>query len=372
MAACRGERPIGGDEPIPTEPETGSTLKGFYLLNEGNMNMNKASLDFYDYRTGIYHSNIYEKVNPSATLGLGDVGNDLAIYGSKLYAVINASGKVEVMDASTCKRLKVIDIKNCRYITFADGKAYVSAYDGDIAVGAPSPNGFVAQIDTSTLEIVRRVEVGRQPEQLAVVGSKLYVTNSGGYSPSNYERTVSVVDLSTFTVTKKIDVAINLHILQADSYGDLYVGSRGDYYTIPGAIYVLDTSTDQIKKRFDIGCSTMKIVGDTAYVVSSEYNYQNASWNISYPMINVANEEILDSSYLSQQVQSMIEMPYGLAVDPISHKIFITDARDYLSPGKLFGVDKNGNLRKFTSTDGSKQDFIITTGDIPGHFAFLE
>lgn len=371
LIACRGNGPIVEDDPTPTEPETGSSLKGFYLLNEGNMNMNKASLDFYDYRTGIYHRNIYERANPSSVLGLGDVGNDLAIYGSKLYAVINASGKVEVMQVATCKRIKVIDIKNCRYITFAEGKAYVSAYDGPVDLGAPSPNGFVAQIDTSTLEIINRVEVGRQPEQMAVVGNKLYVTNSGGYSPGDYERTISVIDLATFSVVKKIDVAINLQILDVDNYGDIYIASRGDYYSIPGALFVLDTKTDQVKKKFDMPCSNMTIVGDTAYMISTEYNLQTETWTKNYPMINIASEEVLSKSFISGEVQSMIEMPYGLAVDPMSRNIFITDARDYISPGRILGVDKDGRLRKYTAPDGSKQDFIITTGDIPGHFAFV-
>ena len=33
-------------------------IKGFFLLNEGNMGSNKASLDYYDYETGVYTRNI--------------------------------------------------------------------------------------------------------------------------------------------------------------------------------------------------------------------------------------------------------------------------------------------------------------------------
>ena len=161
---CRTDDLIIPEEIISLPPQTGSTIVGFYLLNEGNMNMNNASLDYYDYTTGTYRRNVYGQANPQATLGLGDVGNDLGVYGSKLYAVINCSNKVEVMDVRTTKRLKVIDIKNCRYLTFAKGKAYVSAYDGEVALGVVSPNGFIAEIDTATLAITRKVEVGRQPE----------------------------------------------------------------------------------------------------------------------------------------------------------------------------------------------------------------
>jgi len=51
-------------QPIPEQdktllpPNPTSVIKGFYLLNEGNMNMNKASLDYLDYTTGIYRRDI--------------------------------------------------------------------------------------------------------------------------------------------------------------------------------------------------------------------------------------------------------------------------------------------------------------------------
>ena len=44
--------------------DSGGDIKGFFLLNEGNMGSNKASLDYYDYETGIYHVNIYAERNP--------------------------------------------------------------------------------------------------------------------------------------------------------------------------------------------------------------------------------------------------------------------------------------------------------------------
>lgn len=360
LCACRKDDPVIPEEPEPLPPQAVTTIEGFYLLNEGNMNMNKASLDYYDYATGTYRRNVYGQANPEATLGLGDVGNDLGIYGSKLYAVINCSNKVEVMDVKTAKRLKVIDVKNCRYITFARGKAYVSAYDGEVQRGGASPNGFVAEVDTATLAITRTVQVGRQPEEMAVVGNKLYVANSGGYSPPHYERTVSVIDLNTFVKIKDIDVAPNLHRVKADSYGDLYVSSRGDYYDTPSKLFVIDTQTDAVKKTFDIACGNLTIAGDTAYVIGSEFNYTTSEWTVDYSMINVASETLQEGSFLPKPVGDAIKLPYGIAVDPVSKNIYITDATDYVSPGKLYCIDESGNTK-----------FTATTGDIPAHFAFV-
>lgn len=361
FTSCQGDDPIIKEEIVELPSQTPTAVEGFYLLNEGNMSSNKASLDYYDYKTGVYKRNIYSQANPEATLGLGDVGNDIAVYGNKIYAVINNSNKVEVMDAKTTKRLKVIDIKNGRYVTFGNGKVYVSSYDGEIGLDNNTPNGFVAEIDTTSLNIGRTVKVGRQPEGLAVVGQKLYVANSGGYNPTNYERTVSVIDLKTFKKTKDIDVAINLNRLKVDSDGDIYVSSRGDYYSIASKLFVIDSKTDLVKKTFDIACANLWIAGDQAYVIGSEFNYTTFENVITYSLINTKTETLLPQSFLPKSVSDLITTPYGIAVDPISFNIYITDAGDYVSPGKLYCLDKDGNTK-----------FTVTTGDIPAHIAFKQ
>ena len=66
----------------------GESVKGFFLLNEGNMGSNKSTIDFFSYETGKYLRNIYPTRNPGVVKELGDVGNDIAIHGDKLYAVL--------------------------------------------------------------------------------------------------------------------------------------------------------------------------------------------------------------------------------------------------------------------------------------------
>lgn len=360
MQSCRKDRvptPSEVESVIPADPN--ASPKGFYLLNEGNMNSNKASLDYIDFRKGNYHRNIYNEINPEITKGLGDVGNDIGIYGSKLYVVVNNSNKVEVLDVKTGKKLSQIDIINCRYITFSEGKAYVSAYLG--TVGDPkAPNGIVAEIDTISLSITRKVEVGRQPEEMAIVGEKLYVANSGGYSPPNYENTISVIDLNTFTEIKRIEVAENLHRLKADQYGDLYVTSRGDYYDIPSRIFVIDTKTETIKQEFDIAASQLVIQDDLAYIYSTEFNYQTGENTINYHMIDVKTETVLSRSFITDGTEKKIKIPYGIAVNPSTKEVYVTDAKDYVSPGTVYCFSPDGKFK-----------WSVPTGDIPAHFAFV-
>src|ERR1700744_366592 len=360
--ACRKEQTpfVGGTTTLPNlKPDPNSVVKGMYVLNEGNMNMNKASLDYLDFRTGLYHSNIYNSANPTIVKSLGDVGNDIAVYGAKVYVVVNNSKLVEVLNAKTAKHIATISILNCRNFTCYENKAYVSAYL--VKVGDPNyPNGAVYEIDTTSLTITRNVTVGRQPEEMAIVGEKLYVANSGGYSPPNYENTLSVIDLNSFTEIKRIVVAINLEKVKADQYGDLYVTSRGDYYTIPPDLYVIDTKTDQVKKDFKLPVSNLWIDGDMAYMYSVAFSYETGKNTISYSMINVKDETVLDKQFITDGTDKQITVPYGIAVNPVTKEVYVADAKNYVISGSLSGGVTN-----------CKKEWSITAGDIPGHFAFI-
>jgi YVTN family beta-propeller protein len=360
FSSCRKEQtPVPETDQTLLKPDPISVLKGLYVLNEGNMGQNKASLDYLDFLTGKYRSNIYGTANPTVVKGLGDVGNDINSYGSKLYIVVNNSNLVEVLNAHTAKHIAQIDITNCRNVTFHDNHAYVSAYLG--IVGDPNaPNGAVYEIDTTTLQITRKVTVGRQPEEMAIVGEKLYVANSGGYSPPNYERTVSVIDLASFTELKRIDVAINLEKVKADQYGDLYVTSRGDYYTIQPDLYVIDTKADTVKKDFKMPVSNLWIDGDTAYMYSVAFSYITGKNAIAYSMIDVKTETVLNKQFITDGTDQLITVPYGIAVNPITKEVYVADAKNYVVSGTLYCFDTNG-----------KKEWSVTAGDIPGHFAFI-
>ena len=358
LYACQSDDPSPEDDIQNPGGQTPTALKGFYLLNQGNMAMNKASLDYMDFETGDYRRNVFSQANPELVGGLGDVGNAMGIYGSKLYVVVNGSNKVEVLDATTGKRIKQIDIDNPRYLTFYKGKAYLSSYLGSIG-NANNPNGIVAEIDTTSLKITRRVQVGRQPEELVAYNDKIYVANSGGYSPPNYESTISVIDVNAFTEMNRIEVAVNLHGLKLDSEGDLYVTSRGDYYDIPSKLFVIDTKTETVKKTFDIGVSNMVIHKDIAYMYKSEFSYITGGFEISYLMFDTKTETFLDQSFISEKDKGLIEMPYGIAVNPETDEVFITDAKDYVTPGNLYCFTPDGALK-----------WSVETGDIPVHMTF--
>ena len=362
LAACRTIEPVTPSDPTDVGGGNAGDIAGFFLLNEGNMGSNKCTLDYYDYTSGIYSKKIYAERNPGVVQELGDVGNDLQIYGGKLWAVVNCSNLVEVMDVATARHLGVVSVPNCRYITFHDRYAYVSSYAGPVDVDPNARLGYVARIDTSSLQVIDTCVVGYQPEEMVITQGKLYVANSGGYRVPDYDHTVSVIDLASFKEIKKIDVAPNLHRMELDAYGHIWVSSRGDYYDIQPMTFIVDTNSDCVIDQLDLlACSDMTLCGDSLYVYSNTWSYFTQTSDVNYAIVNTKTREVVTRRFITDGTETQFQNPYGIAVNPNTHEIFVTDARDYITPGKVYCFSSEGRLK-----------WSANTGDIPSRIVFTK
>lgn len=367
VASCRKDVELLLSEVTVTDPGSSGAgrFAGFYLLNEGNMGSNKATLDYYDFVTGSYQRNIYAEQNPSVPKELGDVGNDIQLYGNRMYAVINASNKIEVMDAHTAKRIGQVDIPNCRYIAFHDGYAYVTSYAGPIEMDPEyTQRGYVARIDTATLQVQERCVVGYQPDGIAISSGKIYVANSGGYmgagKSANYERTVSVIDLATFEEEKRIEVGCNLHLIKADQRGNLWVTSRGDHRNNPSRLFVIDRQKQSVSDTICLPVNNFQIEGDSLYLFGINEGGTATEKEINFTIIHTGTRAVVNSHFITDGTDRQLETPYGIMVHPETKDIYITDAGDYINPGFLYRFNREG-----------KKQWSIQTGDIPAHFALL-
>lgn len=349
---------------IPDSPAENTKIRGFYLVNEGNMGSNKCTLDYFDYFTGLYARNFYAERNPDVIKELGDVGNDIGIYGSKLYVVVNCSHKVEVMDARTGVRIGQVDIPNCRYVRFFRGKAYVSSYVGPVLIDPDAPKGAVFEIDTLSLAVTRKVSVGYQPEEMEIVDDYMYVANSGGYRVPDYDNTVSVIQMIDFKQIQQIPVGINLHRLKKDRYGKLWITSRGDYQSVSSRLFVMEKKAGYnrmvVTDTIPVACSNMAFHGDSLLYYATEWNNYTASNTISYGIIDVRTKKVISKNFITDGTDKEITIPYGIAVHPETGDIFVTDAKNYVSSGTLYCFTPDG-----------RRKWSVRTGDIPAHIVFL-
>ena len=366
LSSCREDEHIvvSDVQIIRDKIDPNSKIAGMYLVNEGNMGSNKCTLDFLDYTEGIYMRNIYPERNPTVVKELGDVGNDVQIYGNKLYIIVNCSNKVEVLDARTGVRIKQIEIPNCRYICFRREHAYVSSYVAGVLIDPNAPLGAVFKIDTASLQVVDKVTVGYQPEEMVVLGDYLYVANSGGYRVPYYDNTVSVVEFEGFRQEQQIVVGLNLHRIKADKYGKLWVSSRGNYNdiyspygSVPSNLFVLDKRVGYnemiVTDTINVPCSNMAIHGDSLYLYSHDYDNITQQSTLTYGIINIKTKKVVSKNF--------IKMPYGISIHPETGDIYVTDAKNYVSTGTLSCYNKEG-----------KRKWRVSTGDIPAHMVYLK
>ena len=375
LSSCRGEEIIfpAEYEVLPIEARAESSFAanepiGMYLLNEGNMGSNKATIDYLDFCNGTYIRNIYGERNPNVIKELGDVGNDIQLYGNRLYAVINCSHKVEVMDLHTCRRIGQIDIPNCRYIRFHGNKAYISSYVGPVSIDPNAQLGAIFEVDTATLCVTRKVTVGYQPEEFEIIGDYLYVANSGGYRAPEYDSTLSVVDLTDFRQIKKIPVCVNPHRVRKDQYDRLWITSRGDHKEVQPQLICFSPISNSLSPITNAPtASEMVIIGDSMYYYGSHWNEQTMSNTITYGILNI-QYPISNTQYpisnirplITDGTEKNIKIPYGIQVNPYNGDIYITDAKNYVSSGQLHCYSREG-----------KRKWSVRTGDIPAHMCFV-
>ncbi|MFT3822523.1 MAG: hypothetical protein QM731_01335 [Chitinophagaceae bacterium] len=338
LASCKKDKEYSEDTKVTT---------GVYVLSEGLFNNNNTTLTYYDFTKGTPTTDFYASVNGS---GLGDTGNDLLIYGGKIYIVMNVSSYLEVAEKGTAKSLKKISLKTStnvarqpRYAVGYKNKVLVSCWDGTVAV-----------IDTATLSIEKDITVGANPEQMAVYDDKLYVANSGGLNPV-YDSTISVVNLSTLTETQKIKVGLNPNSVVSDNAGNIYVGCTGNYGSVGPKLVKVSTATNAIVKSADTAVGKIR--------------YYNGSLYATGGYLGSAHVRVLSTTDFSQKSSNFvtdgttIQLPYGLNIDPANGDVYVTDAKDYITSGTVFCFDQTGK-KKFS--------FPVSPGLNPNTVGFIK
>jgi len=315
------------NNPDVQHPDVVPNAQSMYVLNQGTWNQNNSSLTRFNL------------INQTATpdwfmlqnnRGLGDTGNDMAIYGGKLYIVMNVSSDIEVTDL-TGKSIKQIPLFNGsvarqpREITFYQNKAYVCSFDSS-----------VVRIDTASLTVDAMTKAGSNPDGICVANGKLYVSNSGGLNYPNFSNTVSVIDLATFKPIKTITVLTNPFLLKTGSDHKVYLLSRGNYGSITGALQQIDPTTDAVTMTYSNSAAVdFTLSGSKLYYCNYDYTSKQSSVKVMDVTTGVSTDFISDGT--------TIPLASGIAVDDATGNVYIaSSASDYVSNGTVYCYNSTG------------------------------
>lgn len=241
-------------------------LVGYWILSEGYAGSDNSEIAWFDNATGILTKKHFKTINGTT---LGDTGNALKIYGSKMYAVISGSGfgantphgtsYIEVIDPKNGKSIKRIQFTNTggdaakpRNIIFEGGFGYITSYSNELV-----------RLDTLTLEFDSRAALsGKLAEGLAYSNGYIYVCNSG----QGEDNKISVVNTETMEETKIITSPMNPTGIVATSSGEIYFNTNYPEYKL----YKL-TEDDNYEELQGLSVADMIYTNNNIYTSSFDW-----------------------------------------------------------------------------------------------------
>lgn len=322
------------DAPDPVTPVLAPTV-GVYILSEGSFGGNNSKLGFYTNSSSSISGDFFLQQNPTLTAGLGELANDAIIFGGKMYIVMNGSGRVTVLNAANATFIKNISFlnntvnKQPRYAVAARGKVYVTSWDNTVSV-----------VDTTSLSIIKTISVGANPEGIAASANFLYVANSGAFNTIP-DSTVSLIDLNTETEIRKIKVGVNPNKIEINAAGNVFVSAYGNFSTIPPSISVINGATNTASTNLGSGFAytNIRIFGDIAYL------YNNYGGTGTAKVYNTATNTIVRNEFIADG--TAVQTPYGLNIDEQNGDVYIADAGNFSTAGKVTCFSSNG-VKKFS------------------------
>lgn len=320
------------DNDLPPVIEMTEVSDGVVVINQGSYYANiPGTLTYVDFATNTASQKAFSAANDGSVLG--DTPQDAIVYGQKMYIAVYESNLIRVVDRKTLSLIR--DIKpdgsatpgmQPRYFAADGEKVYVTMY-----------NGYVSRIDTTQLAIDACVKVGPNPDGIAVFNNRLYVANSDGLNYLNAYadgKTVSEIDIPTFSELRKINVGLNPGPIAANENG-VYVIARGNYTTIPSTLQSIASDGSVT----DIAPAThMSATHSSLYYINSP---------IASPAVTAICK--LTSAGTTTFAIDPIEAPAAIGAEPVSGNIFITaysmgdsGYADYYAPGYMNRYDANG------------------------------
>lgn len=296
-----------------------------YIVNQGGMNENDGTIQYYDFETGLAtaadaEGNIFTLQNGEM---LGDIAQDLLWVDEKLFVTVSGSQKLEVLDEEG-KRLREpyrFEVEGASPRMMAtDGKSvYMTNYDGNVYV-----------YSASTAEFIKRIPVGKRPEGIVYIDGYLVVSNAGDLYA--YNGTLSIVDAESGETTATIKMT-NPYINSIVCNGEVYLIDAGNYYDIPSNVYRV--SLDGTVTSLGFSASAIASYENCLYYVNTSYDENwTAIYSPLYALDVVTGErrEILSSDEMNNV--------YSLSVNPENGDIFVGYAQyGVLGTMRIWGSD---------------------------------
>lgn len=310
----------GGD---PIDPRVGSV----FVLNEGNWGVSNSSLSLYDPFTESVTANFFGNANNDALLG--DVPTSVTLIENRAYITISNSGKVYVINPTTGILVeKIIDLNSPRHVVYVgDNKIYISnLYSNHIDI-----------YNILTKQIVGKIELpaGAFAEQMVYLDGCIYA------NCWSYGKQIIKINISTGKVVGSVEVGVQPMTIALDKNNNLWTMTDGGYEGNPTGyenpkLVCLDANLN-IVKSIEVPRDPKAVMHKMAMAHLGEYVYFT---NSKLYRLSVADNTLPTEAFVDLSSNNV----YGLAVDPISKEVYVSDAVDFVQNGTVMRYAKDGRL----------------------------
>jgi DNA-binding beta-propeller fold protein YncE len=303
------------DDNITIETEN---YKGVFVVNEGGFAKSNGSIGLYKPGEKRYFD-AFKKANG---LPLGDVVQSMSLIGTNYYIVVNNSNKIEVVSQSDLKTVSTISTPSPRYVLDVSyNKAYVSNfYSNSIKV-----------LDLNTKSISRSIEIFHNSDQMALMNKKVYITTFDNKLMVLNSINDSLVDsISTAPGLSKI---VNIGASRLAVLCTGVVDWNNGNVIENGKIQIINLG-NIIESSFNL--SSGSYGGSMVYVSNTALLYFSLGNNVIYKMDLSGNVSEFKTLEAGRNV-------YSLTYNSSNSSIYVTDAGDFNSAGKVMVYDLSGN-----------------------------
>ncbi|WP_185957325.1 DUF5074 domain-containing protein [Gracilimonas mengyeensis] len=314
--------------------------------NEGNFNAGNATITNFDVEAHSATDGVFLDANGA---GIGDVVQSLAWINNRVYAVINNSQKIVILDPETFAQTGQISFPDGssprEIVKVAEGKAYVT----DLYASAV----YVVDLNDNSVEEAT-IPAGTNADRILAYGSYAYVANSGFGADS----TIFKIDISSDAVVDTLEVSRGPSGMAVDSEGTLWVvatGYAGDYdenwnlipgTSKPGGVHGIDLSTGEEVAFAGLSSADSDLALDE---------------NDGMIFVNSGGVRAYDINANAFLADTLVKGSfYAMGYDEVNNDFYLADAKDYSSEGDII-VYNNSTAEADT----------FQAGIVPGSFLFV-
>ena len=323
-------------DPTPIAVATGTFgAHAVFIVNEGSGH-GDASLDYYQPDSGTYYSDFFHNANPTAVLG--EFANDIIVCGKdSLLVLVNGLDSLWLISGKTGKLLRTYSLPTkCsaeKLVMLNDSEAIITS------ARAPAPVLLEQGIWHGSTGIDATLKIGAFPINIARLRNTIFVSANGGS-----EIDIIQYPASTSSVMN-VGAAPATIVIRDDTSAAVICSAYG---TSDAKVYFFNPTTFMITRTTSVpgNPSKMALDGNLLYVALDSSVIR---LDFTQPMLR--------DTFISAAAHIA---PYGIAVDNVTHSVYLSDAKGFSQRGSLTVFDNAKHLITQQATGIAPGTMLIT------------